>query len=345
VLHPIINKFVDKNIPYAIFSYNGSRSGKEYNRPTTNRLQKAVPTIMAKANKIATFNNDTKLLNLLMKYKCDKVVVIEFPLAHKSISLKTKQKGIKVYSINYLTDSIWNGDYSRVLNTHRTFYTAEYLRKFHFGVLGKPVDDVLTKCLGSPLLDQVKDIANGEETLVLLPNIRANHVSKVFGNEKRFTKIISNIYNKSGKLLFKTRKKQWLPPSVKTFAKEIIYDGDIMYPSALSKALARSKTVITFCSSGIYEVIYSGAYAVNIMVTKKQWRWNKGLLNKYFSNNPGDLYNYPGAVASVSVNDAINGNFSLEGANEQERQKWIKKFISDIPKDSAEAIADEIIKS
>jgi len=252
---------------------------------------------------------------------------------------------VKIYSINYLTDSIWSNDYSRISSAHRTFYTVEHLRKFHFEIMNKPINDILTKCFGSPLLDQVKNISKGDETLVLLPNIRAGNVPKVFGNEKRFTKIISNIHNKSGKLLFKTRKKQWLPPSIKAFAKEIIYDGDIMYPSALSKALERSKVAVTFCSSGIYEVVYSGAYAVNIMVTKKQWRWDRNFLNKYFSNNPGSLYNYPGAVASVGVNDAVEGNFSLNGANELERQKWIQKFISNVPEDSAEAIANEIIKS
>lgn len=345
VLHPIISKFIEKKTPYIILHYDVPRGDKEYNRATIKKLCQSSPKIIKNSKKNLAFANDTKLLELILKNRCKKVVAIEFSLAHKSISKSAKKYGIKIYSVNYLTDSMWVMDYSKLSEAHRTFYTANHIRKCHFEFMNKPVNDIITKCFGSPLLDHVKDISEGDETLVLLPNIRTDSVSRAFGSSKRFIKIISNIYDKSGPLIFKTRKKQWFPGEIRRYAKEIIYDGNLMYPSALSDALKRSRTAVMFYSSGIYEAVYSGAHVINIMSSTKQWRWDRKLMDKYFSNSFNSLYNFPGAVSSVSIDDAAASKFNFDGASPEARKEWVKKFIDDVSVDSAEEIANEIILS
>lgn len=345
IMHLIMKRFIRHKLPFIVIHYDVPRASKEYNRATLKRLKLSSGDIIDKAKKIIPYKNDQQLIDILVKNRCKKLVVIEFPLTHRTIRKKIKKNGIKVYSINYLTDSMWINDYSAITDVYRTFYTTEHIRKFHFDLMNKPINNEITKCMGSPLFNQVKNISSGDETAVLLPNIRASEVPKAFGSPKNFISIIKNIHKQTGPLIFKTRKKQWMPIEIEKFAREIVYDGNIMCPSALSKVLKRSNKVIIFYSSGIYEAVYSGAYVINIISDKGQWRWPINILNKYFSDSPGSLYNFNGIVKSVNTKDAVSGNFSLDGFNQEQRKKWIEMFMPNIPDSPVDAIVDEIIKS
>jgi hypothetical protein len=194
------------------------------------------------------------------------------------------------------------------------------------------------KCFGSPIFDQLKSINNKNaiSTLVLLPNGCTPIFFKAAGG---FIKIIESFGND---LIFKTRKKQWMPPEIKKMGKEIVFDGDIMYPSAIVDVFPRTKNTVLFYSSGIYEAIFANQYVINVKFPLSLWPRDLKKLNKYFL---GELYNYEGVIESVEQKDLVKGKFESKKINQESRKKWLEKYIGDISEDSSSLIVDDIIKS
>jgi hypothetical protein len=203
------------------------------------------------------------------------------------------------------------------------------------------------QCLGSPIFDPIQNIFSVERKyiLVLLPNLRSEHVPASFGSSVNFTKIIEKL-SKCGNLIFKTRKKQWLPKEIKQYAEEIVEDGNKMYPPVLVSLLKRCHTTIMFYSSGVYEAVYGGNYVLNIKLPLRRWGWEKSKLKQYFESDGHGLYNFDGVVESVDQETILNGDweFKPKRIDSMHRRWWIEKFIGSGSCSGAKLITLDIIR-
>jgi hypothetical protein len=66
-------------------------------------------------------------------------------------------------------------------------------------------------------------------------------------------------------------------------------------------------------------------------------------MNKYFSKNEGNVYQFDGVVKTVEQKDVIAGNFSFKNTDQDRRDVWVKKFIGSVPKNSSKEIAKDIV--
>ncbi|KKK68243.1 hypothetical protein LCGC14_2946030, partial [marine sediment metagenome] len=179
--------------------------------------------------------------------------------------------------------------------------------------------------------------------LVMLPNIREDHVKRFFKRPDRFMKIIDGL-EKKGNLIFKTRKKQWLPAELKKrFPKDIIFDSDCMYPSSIVNALSKCHTVALFYSSSVYEGIMANKYIINIEIPLVYRNFNVRTLKEYYSKKSGSLYSFSGVVETVSQDDIIGGNFSVQSLNSTRLSEWKNKFMGNCGFNSVELIAKDIL--
>lgn len=340
VLQPIMDEFIKLNIPYILYHFDAPRSEKEYNRASLINIKKSSSIIAERAFKVRAFNNDNALLNQIVSDKITKLVSIEIYLWAKDYIHLLKQAKIKLYSLLYLSDSLWNSDPKCITSMDRIYYTTSYLKETHLNFLNLKEDPNRDRLLGSPIFDCLNP-STGDSVLVLLPNLKSEHVGMAFGNETNFISIIKKL-SQDNNLIFKTRQKQWLPKQIKDLGK-VIMDGDIMYPPVISDILKQTHTTIMFYSSGIYEAVWAGQYVVNIPISLKRWGWDKNKMNKYFSNDEDSLYNFNGVVESVSQEQILNGNWKLiNKLDREQRQKWIKKYIG--KQMGARFIVEDIIK-
>jgi hypothetical protein len=174
--------------------------------------------------------------------------------------------------------------------------------------------------------------------------LREEHVKVAFGSKDNFVKIIEHL-SKNAKLIYKTRKKQWLPKEILPFATEVITDSDKMYPSIVANIFRKTHTTVMFYSSGIYEAVYAGNYVVNIPISLNRWSWDTNKMKNYFSNETGHLYNFGGVVESVEQSKILSGEWKLINKLDPVlRKAWIEKFIGSVPINSARVIATDIIR-
>ena len=328
-LAPIIHHLHECGVEYVLYHFDAPRGDKEYNRATLPKLNKAFPEVSKHVNKVRAFANDKALLQMLGQDKITKLVSLEIWLWAKGYVKQLKQLNIKTYSISYLSDSLWQP--AACVNTmDRVYYSSKYLMEIHHkfaGVKYSPVRDKLMSPIFDPLQNKPSE---GKNILVLLPNLKKEHVKGAFGNENRFIKIIEKL-SQTGKLIFKTRKKQWMPNEIKQYAKEIIDDGDVMYPPVISGLLERCYCSVMFYSSGVYECIYSGNYVYNIALPIKRWPWDKRKMEQYFSTVSPSVYQFPGVVESISQ-DTLLGDWKFEPKHidTEARNKWVGEYIGEI---------------
>ena len=164
--------------------------------------------------------------------------------------------------------------------------------------------------------------------MVLLPNLRVEHVPVSFGNKENFFKIIEKLSH-GGDLIFKTRKKQWLPNEIKKYAKEIVDDGDKMYPPVIADLLKKCYTTVMFYSGGVYEAVYGGNYVLNIRLPLKRWAWEKNKLKEYLKEDGNSLYDFNGVVESVGQKTILQDDweFKPRSADPINSGLWVEKFI------------------
>lgn len=342
LLTPIMDELHNRGIHYILYYMDIAKPNKEYARPTIQRL-KLNGKIVEHANKIQPFTDDQQLFSRLVGDKITKIISVELWLFAQKYTGFLAEHKIKPYSINYLTDTMWQ-NYPSAGNV---YYTTEHILNTSLAFNNIPRKSEY-KTLGSPLFDCINKNQNTKSNvMVLLPNVRSEMVPLAFGKAGTFIKIIEKIYKGHPNLIFKTRKKQWLPGEIKQFASSIIDDGDVMYPNAMSNILRNTKTVVMFYSSGIYECVYSGSYVLNIPLSFDTWRWDKTKLAKYFSTTPGSLYQFEGVVESITQKQVLEDTwkFTPKVANPQATEQWIKQFIGNVPVNSTKAIVDDILAS
>jgi len=341
LLHPICEQFVVLGKPYTLYHWDAPRGSKEYNRASLKNINKSSPGVVSGAARVKAFSNDKQLFKQLEADKIDKLVSVEIWLWAKSYLHWFKKNQVKTYSILYLTDSIWQPPES-ITSVYRVYYGSSYLMRAHHDFAGIKPLPTRDRAIGSPIFDPLPNVpSQGKDILILLPNLRKEHVQPAFGNAKRFIQMIDKI-SQGGNLIFKTRKKQWLPNEIKPYAKEIIEDGDIMYPPVIADLFARCYSTVMFFSSGIYECVSGGQYVYNITIPLGRWGWDKKKLQRYFSTTAPAVYQFPGVVESVDQ-DTVLGDwqFKPRHIDPVRREEWIKKFIGSAG--GAEAIAKDIV--
>lgn len=328
-------------VPYILYLYDAPRGEKEYNRATLDGVKKSSELIVARARKIKSFDNDDTLLKQLRHDRIKKLVSIEIYLWAKGYISYLQEAGIRTYSLLYLSDSIWNPDPRCITAIDRTYYTTSYLKDVHLDFLGLTTEPNRDRCLGSPIFEHL-DGQNGKDVLVLLPNLKSEHVSIAFGNEDRFAAIIEKL-SRGNKLIFKTRKKQWFPEKIRKYASDIVVDGDVMSPPIIADLFKKTHTTVMFYSSGIYEAVYAGQYIVNIPISLKRWGWDKGKMSDYFANDNDKLYNFSGIVESVSQDEILANDWRLSNKMVVERrQQWLDKYVGTFSNSTEEIVKDII---
>ena len=346
VLQPIMQELHKSGAKYVLYHFDAPRGAKEYNRATLAKLKKSSSQAVSNAHKVKAFASDAQLLKQLIHDKVTKLVSLEIYLWAKGYIDKLKQPNIKTYSVLYLTDSLWQSNPKCVTTMDKIYYSSDYLMTTHLNFLRLPLNSKRDRSLGCPVYDHLMNKpSDGEDVLVLLPNLRAEHVGISFGAKENFFKIIEQLA-KNNNLIFKTRKKQWLPVEIKKYAKEIVEDGDQMYPPVISQLFRRSHTTVMFYSSGIYEAVYAGNYVINIPLPLKRWGWDKGKMKEYFSTDEGNLYNFKGIVESVSQQDVISGKWQIKNKLDiHARTHWVNKFIGSLALNSSRMIVHDLLHS
>lgn len=319
---------------FILYNMDSPKGDKEYNRPTKVRVEKSFGHLI----NLSPFSTDQQLLQLLKKDRITKMISLEIGLWGKKYVSFFKSNDIKTYSISYLSDCIWQGR-GMIEGFDRVYYTTPYLMRIQHKFHGIQFDPRRDKCFGSPLFDQLDSVENdkAESTLILLPN-QCDKTS--FGGNERFCRIIASF---GDNLIFKSRKKQWMPEEAKRLAREIVYDGEFMWPSAISTLYPRTKTTVLFYSSGIYEAVYGKQRVVNIKFPLKSWYKQRGQarLDEYFG---GGLYAWPGVVESIEQEDVLAGKIKSDRIDLSQRKKWIDKFMGSNNGKSYELIAQDILK-
>lgn len=362
LLHPICEYFNLLGVPYILYHWDAPRGDKEYNRASLNNLNKSSPEVVKGATKVRSFSNDEQMLAQMKKDKINKIVSVEIWLWLKHLKQRwLVDNNIRMYNILYLTDSLWNSPFSGLWDWNnqkfpistrkhlkemwKVYYNSEYLMKTHHDFNNIEYFGERDRCLGSPIFDPIiNKPSDGKDILVLLPNLRKEHVAQAFGSSKNFIKIIEKISH-GGDLIFKTRKKQWLPNEIKQYAKEIIDDGEIMYPTVISDLLQRCYCTVMFFSSGIYECVYGGNRVYNIPFSLKRWSWDKKKLQQYFSTSAPSVYSFPGVVESIEQKTILGDwEFKPVAVDEIERQKWMSKYIGLKAVNCAKEIVKDILE-
>jgi hypothetical protein len=332
LLQPVINELTAKGCKFVLICVDSYKSEKEYNRPNKARVIKSMGSDVG----ITTVTNDVELTQKLAKFKVTKLLSVEIGLWNARLVASMLKSGIKLYSVEYLTDSMWNGARPK-LGFTRVYYTTRNIRDIGLGIGRVSLDAKRDLCIGSPIFDQLDGIKHGQGTLIMMPNIRATDLKPAFRNQANLISLIESF----GKdLIIKTRRKQWMPPEITRICSEVHEDGDVMYPSAVSKLFARTSKTVLFCSSGVYEAVYAGQYVVNVRMPLSSWRWNPDNMMKYFGS---EVYNYKGVVETVEQANLLAGKWTCGAPDPWRRQEWVNSLIGVYPEKSYLTIARDVM--
>jgi hypothetical protein len=331
LLQPVINELTDKKYPFVLICLDSYKSEKEYNRPSKARVEKSF------GRPITTIPilNDFELMQKLIKLKIKKVLSVEVGLWNSQVISAMIKAGIKVYSVEYLTDTMWPG--ARVkMSFSKVYYTTRITRDIGLCIGRVPLDSERDMCIGSPIFDQL-DRKTEADTLIMMPNIRVADVKGIFKSKANFISLIESF---GSNLIIKSRRKQWMPPEIERLSKDIYYDDEVMYPSTISKLFPRTNRTVMFFSSGIYESVYANQYVVNIPLPLSIWKWNKDNMVKYFGS---EVYNYGGVVETVSQADIMGGKWTQGAVDPIRRQEWINSLIGKYTEPSYLTIARDVM--
>jgi hypothetical protein len=342
LLQPIILELIKMKVPYFLYLSDAPVAGKEYNKPKIERVNLSCSDIIKRASRVKIFKNDEMLLKHLAIDQISKLVSIEIFLWARKYLTKFERAKIKTYNILYMHDSIWSTSTKSITSMHRIYYTTTHLRDLYFEFLGLKQASGRDRCLGSPIFDCLGE-ETGQDVLVLLPNLKADNVKSAFKTEENFKAIIEKLA-KNNRLIFKTRKKQWFPNSIRNFASEVVMDDDVMYPSKISDIFKKTHTTVLFFSSGIYEAVRAGQYVINIPFPLARWNFNSNKLNRLFSTDHNSTYNFEGVVENVPQEEVLKDSWILKNKlNPESRKIWLEKYVG-VSDNSAEKITLDLLK-
>jgi hypothetical protein len=344
ILQPIMLELHRVGQKYILYHYDVHRGMKEYNRATRPKMEQSSKEMIVNAVGVKAFRGEKDLRKHLIQDKIKKMVSLEIWLwAGKYIKF-FKKHGIKLYSVMYLTDSMWRPDPKCITAMDRVYYSARHIMKTHHKFAGVKYNETRDRCIGSPVFDPLRRNTKGGNILVLLPNLQREYVKSAFGGGGKLNKIIEKICAFK-KPIFKARQKQWIPDIVRKIQAKVVFDGKKMYPPVISSLFQDSFTTVMFFSSGIYECVYAGNYVINITLPINRWSWDKAKLREYFSTQPPSLYNFDGVVKSYTQEKVLlnKWKFAPQRVDEDRRKDWVKSFIG--ATDGVENIVWDLIKS
>lgn len=339
VLTPIIRELHSAGKPYILYHMVSPRPGKEYAVPTKDRLVNFAPDIVKNAHKVIEFKNDNHLLKKVIKDKVLKFISLEVWLCFKPILSGLKKNNIKLYSVQYLTDSILQPS-EAITSMDRVYYISEHIMKMQLEFSGTKFNPKRDRCLGTPSFSSLRENKGGGDILVLTPNIRVEHIGSTFGNKDRFLKIFSKLAD-GGDLIFKTRRKQWLPQEVKKYAKTIVDDSKQIYPPATTELFEKCYMTVMFNSTGIYEAVCANNRVLNINLRSLSFLgWKEPKKTIFFES-----YNFDGVSESINQNPILRDGWKFvpKKIDKERRKIWMQKFIGKTIENSERLIAEDII--
>lgn len=337
LLTPIILYFVNNKIPYVLY-HRSKCPGKPYNSANAVALKKSNLLLFNSAKITREYTNHKSLAGFCSTDKVKKFVSVETAMVFRNCIGGLKAKGIKLYDVRYLTDSMWQKNKSLITTMDKIYYPAKYIMEFTHKVSGVRYNSERDKLFGSPLFDCIGE-NSGEKELVLLANIRREHVPILFGDDKKYAKLIGNIIN--DKSIVKSRKKQYFPQKLMSKDFVVSYDGPVQYPTDISLLLRQTNRSFMFYSSGVFESVVGGNYVYNVQLPFSMWRWEKGLLTEYFVKS--GMYNFEGVSESHVIKKVVEGGLDFGKKIDLGRRKqWVDKFVGPLGI-SANKIAKDIL--
>ena len=333
VLQPIIQEAIKRGCAYVVYYMDCPHGAKEYNRPTAVNMKS---TFGGQAVRLIPFSTDSELKGLLLRDRVDRFVSIEVGLFKHEFGGFWHANGIKVYSIAYLTDTLWQPS-SMFDGLDRFYYTSKYLMELHHKFSGTKYDSTRDRCLGSPLFDGLTKLSNtrANKTLVLLPSVYEADLEAYFGTKDYFLRLMRAL---GPDLLLKTRKKHWVPYEL---GQTVAFDDERMvYPPITTQLFEQTHTTVMFLSSGVYEAVCANQYVVNVNLPTNYWPWNQQNMLEYFS---GSAYNYGGVVKSVEQEELLSG-LEPHTLNQTARKEWLALHTDNVELSSSELILEDILK-
>lgn len=341
LLQPIIDELHKRGEKFIVYYYDVPRGAKEYDRASKTNIKKTISNFPSLNSK--SFKSNSDLINKLKADGVKKLLGVELGIS--MLRELPKLKGIKTYSIQYLIDSMHNGIKECVTGIDTVYYNSEHIMAAHLAILGLSRDPKRDKFIGHPMFDPIAPVTTGDEILVMLPNIRAENAEAKLGSTAKFEQAMK-ILASNHKLIYKTRRKQWIPPGIRSLATETYDDGDIMYPTKVSELLKRSCIAIQAFSGAVYECVYGGNYTINLDMPTKFTLSSRDRIERFSDTSAGGPFNFDGVVENVSLDDIINGDFQLEKRKiiKERRDAWVQKFIGPV-QNGVQSITNDLINS
>ena len=339
VLTPIARELHNSGAKYILYYMNKLLPGKGYATPTKDRLVSLVPELIHNSHKAVPFNSEKQLLNSLVQDKISKFVSLEVWLCFRSILKDLKKNNIKLYNIQYLTDSILQPS-AAITAMDRVYYTSEHIMKMQQKFSGTKFDPKRDRCLGTPLFSSVRKNNGSGDILVLTPNIRVEHVGSTFGSKDNLIKIFSKLAA-GGDLIFKTRKKQWLPQELKKYAKTIVDDSKQIYPPATVELFEKCYMTVLFCSTGVYEAVLANNRVLNIELNSLSFLgWKEPKKSIFY-----EPHNFDGVTETIKQHTILGDDWKFEPKkiDQDKRKIWINKYIGKTIANSDKLIAEDIL--
>ena len=148
-------------------------------------------------------------------------------------------------------------------------------------------------------------------------------------------------------LVVKSRMKNTVPQYLRRLADLTLYD-DAYYPATILELLAISTLCVHYYSFTVSEAAYAGVPSLCLSPSAQEWPkiHTQKMVVEAFSAAPESLYNFPGAVWSLSIPQAFDRLAALSldtlALNPGRRSAYLEKFFGPGDLDVAARIHDDV---
>lgn len=163
VLYPLMREMVERQEPFYIYYWNNyNRGEKQYNAATETNLKQYHPEIFAWAKQSIPFLTDRQLYEMMSRDRIEKMVSVELCLWVDKKELHNRN--IKSYSVQYLTDSMWEGNNEGI---DRVYHTTPHIMDCWLKNTNSTYNPDRDRCIGSPIFDALLENAEDIATAVV----------------------------------------------------------------------------------------------------------------------------------------------------------------------------------
>jgi hypothetical protein len=141
-------------------------------------------------------------------------------------------------------------------------------------------------------------------------------------NDRRLVEVLHAFCRRAGAtLVVKSRRKNPVRRYLRAVADRVLYD-ETYAPATIFDVLAAADLCVTFYSSVIAEAVHAGTPTVCLAPTREEWpAYGERMVVPALSDEPGSLYNFPGAVLRLRPGEAI--------------ERFATARLADFPRDPA----------